>query len=86
MHCLTEEFHILAIVCWHNSEVHFLFNLAQNLLYNNGYLESPVIADTFFSFMVKLRFKIGIINIWPEWQFFNVAGYLYVIEESRDRL
>ena len=22
-------------------------------------------------------------NIWPEWQFFNVAGYLYVIEESR---
>ena len=24
-----------------------------------------------------------IYNIWPEWQLFNVAGYLYVIEESR---
>ena len=24
-----------------------------------------------------------IFNIWAEWQFFNVAGYLYVIEESR---
>ena len=31
-------------------------------------------------------YSIIIIIIWPEWQFFNVAGYLYVIEESRERL
>ena len=63
MHCLSEEFHILEIVHWRNCEVHFLFDLAQNLPYNNRYLESQVIADTFFSFIVKFRFKIGIINV-----------------------
>ena len=32
-------------------------------------------------YLVKAGYIIYI--IWPEWQFFNVAGYLYAIEESR---
>ena len=44
-------------------------------------LLQPILSGMASSTVISIA--LVSVNIWPEWQFFNVAGYLYVIEESR---